>query len=257
MLIASGSGLASAALLGLPGIARAAAAPETQGSAAPQEGEFVPNGRTVLVIGAHPDDPETGCGGTMMLLRQAGYDVACVYLTRGEAGIAGMSHQQAAQTRVKECEEACRVTGARHLFLTQVDGNTEVNLARYAEMRELISRERPVAVLTHWPIDAHRDHAACGMLVLDAWRRLGRKFKLFYFEVMSGEQTQMFTPTHFVDITSVSEEKRRACLCHKSQNLGPILEGWHDPMERFRGIQSRCQRAEAFMQHYSAQSNIL
>ena len=41
----------------------------------------------VLAIGAHPDDPETCCGGTMCLLHDAGHEVVCVYLTRGEAGI--------------------------------------------------------------------------------------------------------------------------------------------------------------------------
>ncbi len=244
MLRTTGTVVAATTLLGLPAVAKELSA---DGNVAEK-----PSGRTVLVIGAHPDDPETGCGGTMLLLRQAGYDVVCVYLTRGEAGIAGKSHDEAAAIRVRECEAACRITGARHIFMNQIDGNTEVNLKRYAEMRELIERENPVAVLTHWPIDAHRDHAVCGMLVLDAWRRLDRRFKLFYFEVMSGEQTQMFAPTHIVDITTVSDLKRRACMCHESQNLEPIYDGWHTPMELFRGIQGRCKRGEAFMQHDGA-----
>ena len=85
----------------------------------------------VLAIGAHPDDPETCCGGTMCLLTEAGHEVVCVYLTRGEAGIPGMSHSEAAAVRVVESENACKVTGARHIFMSQVDGNTEVNLDRY------------------------------------------------------------------------------------------------------------------------------
>ena len=84
----------------------------------------------VLAIGAHPDDPETCCGGTMCLLTEAGHEVVCVYLTRGEAGIAGKSHSEAAAIRVVESENACKVTGARHIFMSQVDGNTEVNLER-------------------------------------------------------------------------------------------------------------------------------
>ena len=61
----------------------------------------------VLAIGAHPDDPETCCGGTMCLLTDAGHEVVCVYLTRGEAGIKGMSHSEAAAIRVVESENAC------------------------------------------------------------------------------------------------------------------------------------------------------
>lgn len=248
MLKLSGMAVAGTSLLGLPVLAQSATDGQTVSSAAR---------RKVLIIGAHPDDPETGCGGTMILLQRAGYEVVCVYLTRGEAGIPGKSHDEAAAIRVKECENACRITGARHIFMNQVDGNTEVNLARYAEMRQLIERENPVAVLTHWPVDSHRDHAVCGLLVLDAWRRLDRRFPLFYFEVMSGDQTQMFSPTHYVDISSVAELKLKACFCHESQNLQPIYDGWHHPMELFRGIQCRCQRAEAFMQHVTAGKALL
>ena len=205
--------------------------------------------KKILVIGAHPDDPETAAGGTICLLTDAGHEVVCVYLTRGEAGIPGKSHDDAAAIRVKEAEAACRVTGARPLFMDQVDGATEVNLLRYREMRDMIDREKPDVVITHWPIDGHRDHAICGILVLDAWRRLDRRFELFYFEVMSGTQTQMFHPSDWVDITTTHDRKYKASYCHESQNLKEVMEGWHDPMERFRGIECRCSFAEAFLHH--------
>ena len=205
----------------------------------------------VLAIGAHPDDPETCCGGTMCLLTEAGHEVVCVYLTRGEAGIAGKSHSEAAAIRVVESENACRVTGARHIFMSQVDGNTEVNLERYKEMRELIDRENPDIVMTHWPLDGHRDHAICGILVMDAWRRLDRRFKLYYFEAMSGTQSQMFHPTHWVNIEAVLERKHEACNCHVSQGMDDIYH-WHKTMEHFRGLECRCEAAEAFVQHSDA-----
>ena len=62
--------------------------------------------KKILVIGAHPDDPETGAGGTICLLTRAGHDVVCVYLTRGEAGIRGKTHAEAAAIRVAESERA-------------------------------------------------------------------------------------------------------------------------------------------------------
>lgn len=203
--------------------------------------------KKVLVIGAHPDDPETGCGGTMILMKKAGYDVTCVYLTRGEAGIQGKSHEEAARIRTEEVNNACKVTGAKHIFLTQIDGQTEVNKARYDEMFKLIQDEDPDIVLTHWPIDGHRDHRVCSVLVYDTWRRSGRSFDLYYFEVMTGTQTQNFQPTDYVDISSVVEEKHKACWCHVSQDMPPLFEGWHTPMEVFRGIENRCKAAEAFV----------
>ncbi len=240
MLKAAGGAAAATILGGIPLMASG----QEKGTATPMGGK-----RKILVIGAHPDDPETSAGGTMCLLTRAGHEVVCVYLTRGEAGIAGKSAAEAAAIRVAECEAANAVTGTRHIFMNQVDGNTEINLDRYREMRELLERERPDVVLTHWPIDGHRDHAICGLLVLDAWRRVGRTFDLYYMEAMSGTQSQMFHPTDWVDIESVLEQKHRACNCHVSQGMDDLMEGWHGPMERFRGIECRCNYAEAFIHH--------
>lgn len=205
--------------------------------------------KKIMVIGAHPDDPETAAGGTMCLLSDAGHEVVSVYLTRGEAGIRGKSHEEAAAIREQEARTACTVTNARPLFMSQIDGSTEVNRDRYGEMREMLEREKPDVVITHWPIDGHRDHAICGILVLDAWRRLNRCFELYYFEVMSGTQTQMFHPTDWVDISTTRERKYKACYCHESQNLKSVMEDWHSPMELFRGIECRCTAAEAFVHH--------
>ena len=241
-MIKAAGGAAAATILG--GIPLVAQSQEQTSKAVPRGGK-----RKILVIGAHPDDPETCAGGVMCLLTQAGHEVVCVYLTRGEAGIAGKSHDEAAAIRVVESERANAVVGTRHIFMNQVDGNTEVNLDRYREMRELLERENPDVVLTHWPVDSHRDHAVCGLLVLDAWRRVGRTFELYYMEAMTGTQSQMFQPTDWVDITSVLELKHRACRCHESQGMDELLDGWHVPMERFRGLECRCQAAEAFAHH--------
>lgn len=205
--------------------------------------------RKIMVIGAHPDDPETAAGGTMCLLSDAGHEVVSVYLTKGEAGIKGKSHAEAAVIREGEALAACKVTGARPLFLGQIDGSTEVNRNRFQEMREMLESEKPDVVITHWPIDGHRDHAVCGILVLDSWRRLGRCFDLYYFEVMTGTQTQMFHPTDFVDITTTRERKHKSCYCHESQKLQSVMNDWHIPMEQFRGIECRCKAAEAFARH--------
>lgn len=205
--------------------------------------------KKILVIGAHPDDPETAAGGTICLLTDAGHEVVSVYLTRGEAGIRGKSHEEAAAIRVQEAKEACLVMNARPLFMNQIDGSSEINRDRYKEMKEVLEREKPDVVITHWPIDGHRDHANCGHLVLDAWKQLDRCFELYYFEVMTGTQTQMFHPTDYVDITTTMERKYKACYCHESQKLQSVMERWHGPMERFRGIESRCAAAEAFLHH--------
>jgi N-acetylglucosamine malate deacetylase 1 len=203
---------------------------------------------TVVVAGGHPDDPESGAGGTMARLADLGHDVFAVYLTRGEAGIPGKSHAEAARIRTAEAEAACAILRAKAVFAGQVDGATEVTAARYDAFAQVLLGLKPDAVFTHWPVDTHRDHRAASLLTYDAWLKAGRSFALFYFEVMTGTQTQAFRPTHYVDITTTEQRKRDACFAHKSQNPQGFYEA-HDLMNRFRGREGGCKYAEAFVHH--------
>jgi len=203
----------------------------------------------VVITGAHPDDPETGCGGTVLSLREQGYDIVLYYLTRGEAGINGKTHQEASYTRVKEAENACHILGAKARFFGQIDGETIVNNEWYKNVFMAIMREDPDLIITHWPIDAHKDHRACSILTYNAWLRVDRKPAFYYYEVMSGEQTQNFHPTDYSDITSFAETKRKACDMHESQYVNDWYDNTHGKMELFRGIEKGCERAEAFVRH--------
>jgi LmbE family N-acetylglucosaminyl deacetylase len=202
--------------------------------------------RKLVVFGAHPDDPESGAGGTMARFAAAGHDVVALYLTRGERGITGKSLDEAAAIRTREAEAACRILGARPLFAGQIDGDTEINRARYAAFQQLLLAEAPDILLTQWPIDTHRDHRLTALLAHDAWLASKRKFELYYYEVESGHQTQNFPASCFVDISATLEKKRAACFAHASQNP----EGFwrlHDQMNRFRGMEAGCPAAEAFL----------
>ncbi len=201
--------------------------------------------KKALIIGAHPDDPEYCCGGTALMLLQHGCEVVNVYLTGGEAGIPGKSAEETKAIRLRELQAACAIMGTRYIMLTQVDGQTEITPERYAELREVIAREKPDIVFTHWPIDSHRDHRICSVLTYDAWRQLGHSFDLYYHEAMTGLQTQNWHPDTYVDITSVVETKHKACRAHASQDPEGVLE-WHIPMERFNGHSFQCHSAESF-----------
>jgi N-acetylglucosamine malate deacetylase 1 len=214
-----------------------------------------PHRLKVVVAGGHPDDPESGCGGTMARFADQGHEVVALYLTRGEAGIQGKTHEEAAAIRTAECQEACKILNARPLFAGQIDGATEINAIRSEEMCRLLEAEKPDLVLTQWPIDTHRDHRAASLLVYDAWLRLGKSFALYYYEVMSGSQTQNFSPTDYVDITATEARKRAACFAHKSQNPDGFY-AHHDTMNRFRGIESGHKYAEAFVRHVQSRAGL-
>lgn len=203
-----------------------------------------------LVIGAHPDDPESMSGGTMLALKDMGCEVVSVYFTRGEGGIVGKSGEETAAIRTQEALDACAFMGIRAVFMSQVDGASYVNADAYAEMLELIMKEKPDLVLTHWPIDSHRDHRNCSILVYDAWRRSGYSFDLYYGEVMTGLQTQNFQPDTWVDISKYREAKLEAYLKHVSQNTDGNIEAYHDPMELMRGLEYRCKYAEGYVKQH-------
>jgi N-acetylglucosamine malate deacetylase 1 len=202
----------------------------------------------IVVAGGHPGDPEAACGGTMARLADSGHEVVALYVTQGEKGVKGKTGKEAAAIRSGEAREACEILKARALLFNQADGDTEINAARYDEFRKLLEMEKPHAVFTHWPIDAHRDHRVCSLLVYDAWLASGRKFALYYYEVSTGEETQHFRPTHYVDITMAEKRKRAACFAHKSQNPEQFYAS-HEAMQRFRGFESACKLAEAFIHH--------
>jgi LmbE family N-acetylglucosaminyl deacetylase len=203
----------------------------------------------IMVAGAHPDDPESGCGGTIMRYSDLGHEVVLLYLTRGEAGIPGKTASEAAAIRTAECQKACSILKARPVFAGQIDGNTEVNRARYGDFLKLMQAENPDIVFTHWPIDSHRDHRAISLLVYDAWVQSAKKFDLYYFEVDQGEQTQQFHPTDYVDITQTESRKRAACLAHASQHPETSFYPLHERMNRFRGMECGRELAEGFVRH--------
>lgn len=204
--------------------------------------------KKILVTGAHPGDPEAGCGGTMARYADLGHEVVALYLTRGEGGVNGKSAKEAGEIRSAEAEAACKILKARAVFAGQIDAATEVNAARNAEFAKLMAAEKPDVVFTHWPLDTHADHRACFSLVYDAWVRGKKAFALYFYEVDQGSDTQYFRPTDYVDVTMVEARKRGACMAHASQGpLGGFYTKDHEPMMRFRGMESGHKLAEAFI----------
>ena len=203
----------------------------------------------IVVVGAHPDDPETICGGVMALYSNLGHEVVSVYLTRGEAGIEGKSYEESAKIRTAEALTACDILKVRPEFIGQIDGNCEITKERYIPLFDLFKKETPDIILTHWPIDSHRDHRICSVLVYDAWLKLGRKSALYYCEAMTGNQSQNFSPTDYIDISSVVKQKHKACFAHVSQEMEETYKDHHGRMEIFRGMEFGCDYAEAFVRH--------
>ena len=203
--------------------------------------------RKIVCVGGHPDDPESGCGGTLAKLSALGHDIIIIYLTTGEAGISGVGHDEAARIRKQEAINACKVLNCKPVFAGQIDGDTVVSNAALRSVQELIGAESPDIVFCHWPIDSHKDHQCASLLTMQAWVRSAKKFLLYFFEVCVGEQTMGFRPTDFVDITDTQEQKRKAVYCHTSQDPAGIYACGHAAMEDFRGRELGVKAAEGFV----------
>jgi len=208
---------------------------------------FAPAPMTVVCVGGHPDDPESGCGGTLARYAALGHIVTIVYLTRGERGIAGKSLDEAARIRTAECEAACKIMGAKPVFFGQIDGATELTHAHVEAMTRLLAAQRPDVVFTHWPVDTHMDHQVASMLTIRAWMSLRPPPPLYFFEVNSGSQTEGFLPNTYADISSVVERKKAALFAHVSQDGQGIWREHHEIMAHWRGREIGVPVAEAFV----------
>ena len=203
--------------------------------------------KKIVCVGGHPDDPESGCGGSLAKLSALGNAVTVIYLTAGEAGIAGKSHDESAAIRKLEAINACKILNAKPIFAGQIDGDTIVNSEWIGRMQQLLEGEKPDIVFTHWPIDSHKDHQAASLLTIQTWMRIQEKFELYFFEVCAGEQTMAFHPTGYIDISETQEQKRKAVYCHVSQDPPGIYNCGHASMEEFRGRELGVKAAEAFV----------
>ena len=121
----------------------------------------------ILVIGAHPDDPEK-VGGTAYNWIQQGHNVVLVSVTNGNAGHHELTRDQLERTRREEARRAGEVIGAKYIILDINDGELMPTFENRLKIIRLIREHKADIVITHRPYDYHPDHRYTGQLVLDA-----------------------------------------------------------------------------------------
>lgn len=128
----------------------------------------------IMVIGAHPDDPDFNCGSPAALWSRRGARVVFVSLTNGDKGHHAMTPEALAVRREKECEAAARVYGVeKYVILPNHDCELEATLEARREVTRLVRSFAPHVIFTHRTCDYHADHRAAGQLVMDATYLLG------------------------------------------------------------------------------------
>jgi bacillithiol biosynthesis deacetylase BshB1 len=174
----------------------------------------------VLAIGAHPDDLELGCGGTLALLARAGYRVGLLHLTRGERGTRGTEEERRA-----EAERAAAALGAAELaFLDCGDGGLRAGAAEEDALIAILRRWRPDLILGPTPRDRHPDHTRAHELVEAACFYSGLTNRSPEAgpphrpaAVFSYMQHDLFAPSFIVDVTDAWEAKLESLRAYHSQ----------------------------------------
>lgn len=225
----------------------------------------------VVAFGAHPDDVELGCGGTLARLVESGRRVAIVSLTRGEAGSRGTP-----LLRAEEAREAGRRLGATEVVLLDCgDGSLRSGPKEEDQVIEVLRRMRPEVVLAPPPTDRHPDHGRAFALVRDAcfYSGLVRRGEGEPHRpglLLSYQLHDSFQPTLVVDVTSTWQSKMAALEAHRSQLATPharqgSLESripgaqtkvasqhfWHciEARARLWGLMIGCELGEPFLAH--------
>lgn len=193
----------------------------------------------ILAIGAHPDDIEFGCGGTLIKYARKGAHIELLVMTDGSRG-------GKARTRRSEQQAAARILGAKRIHWGGYRDTLLPSVRRLIDRMEIVLKaSRPEFIFVNYPEDTHQDHRQVSRAAVSATR--WARNVLFY----EGPTTVNFTPTVFIDIAEEIGRKIDALHSHQSQIARTRIEGTPiseiaQASAHFRGVQGRVRWAEGF-----------
>lgn len=205
----------------------------------------------ILAFGAHPDDVELGCGGTIAKLISEGKTCIIVDLTKGELGTRGTD-----QTRKEEATEAAKILGVAARENLGLKDGFLVNSEEYQmEIVKMIRKYRPEIILANAIDDRHPDHAKAAKLVSDACFLAGlRKIETVLNDqvqevwrpkqVFHYIQWKHIQPEFVIDISEHLDKKLEACMAFKTQFYDPTSKEPETPITSKDFYESLTYRAQ-------------
>jgi bacillithiol biosynthesis deacetylase BshB1 len=205
----------------------------------------------ILAFGAHPDDVELGCGGTIAKEIALGKKAGIIDLTRGELGTRG-----SAAIRDQEANEAAKILGVSvRENLNMRDGFFINDEAHQLEIIKMIRKYQPEIVICNAVDDRHIDHGKGSKLVSDACFLSGlRKIETEHNgenqmawrpkQVYHYMQWKNTTPDFVVDITGFNEKRVKAILAYKSQFYDPNSNEPETPIASQNFLESLSYRTQ-------------
>lgn len=203
--------------------------------------------KTVLAIGAHPDDIEIGCGGTLSILKDKGHELIHLIMTSGEEGDIKAHKKQIAEKREFEATQSSKLLKASQIiFFREPDGLTAFSKESKIKLISIIRKLKPHAIFTHARSDHFPDHqlvhqltcaavlAAKGPWYPEAGGAPHQVKEIYGYEVWNPISDFQMT----VDISATIERKMELIRCHQSQTNGVDYIAAITGLAKYRGIMS-------------------
>ena len=200
----------------------------------------------IMAIGAHLDDIEIACGGTLAKAVEAGHRVDVLIMSKSGYTNKEGQVQRSDDTAVKEGLEALKTLGLTNVEILDFptkDIPFQLDIVNALDVR--IAEINPDIIFTHHPFDTHQAHEGVAKATIAAGRR---KNTIFFYEPItpSGRSYVAFKPHLYVDIESTLEKKIQSLKCHTSEYGA---EDWIEGVRcrcGFRGYEIGKKFAEAF-----------
>lgn len=220
----------------------------------------------ILAIGAHPDDVEESCSGTLAKFANQGHKIFIATATNGNVGSSTLSMEEIAKVRKEEARKAAAIIGAEYICLDYDDEMFFESKEARLKFIDLVRYCKADLILTHNPEDYNPDHELTSKIINDIAVMIPvAKLKtpnepydkipiIAYFEPVNGLG---FVPTEYVDITDFMDTKIKMMNCHQSQ-ISWMSDNYKDTLSdenffeqaeivaRYRGIQCGVKYAEGF-----------
>ncbi len=238
--------------------------------------------KVALCFGAHPDDAEFMCAGTLALLRERGWHIHICTVSPGDCGTVQYSREEISRIRKAEAATAVALLDGQYHCLEGNDLMIMYDRPTLLKAVELVRKVRPTIVFTLSPVDYMVDHETASRLAQTACFASGvvnletpgaEPFEpvpyMYYMDPVEGKDNfgRPAKPGTVVDISSAMDTKEKMLCCHESQRNW-LLE--HHGMDDYvmmmkglgqvRGKQIGARFAEGFRQHLGhawPQDNIL
>jgi LmbE family N-acetylglucosaminyl deacetylase len=209
----------------------------------------------VLVLSPHPDDEAIGCGGTILLHKQAGANITVVYMTDGRWGGENWHSEllpedeqvrrqlQFTDMRKAEASECAKVLNLdRQVFLDIEDGRVTPTKSIINALCEVIEEEKPEVIYVPFLMESHPDHWQTARILEHCLARQHAPQTI----IRSYEVWRPLVANRLADISSVEDIKRKAIAAYRSQIEERDYISYIMGLNRYRAMQIRAGFAEAF-----------